>query len=394
MSEPDSTPHRRPPTIDLTAKEVETEQTASPANNDAADATGAAAGGRDSRNFFVSARPYAIGGVAGVIAAAAVIAGLWTAGFGPTREVAAPPVASSAKPALADEISSRLDKIQQALQAPPLRSDQALAARVAAVETQAKALGDSLNALTHRLDEIAAANQDTFAKAGAAAAAAAEAKDVAQAGAAQDVEALAERIAALEDAVFKSLTADVAQRAAGSGDGAARMVVAAEALRAAVERGVSYRAELSAVKSLGADPNATAALEPFAADGVPSAAVLGRELAALVPALRQAAEPASSDHSFLGRLEANAQKLVRVTPIDASSMPAGDGTAAVVARINADAARGDSAVALADLARLPDAARAPAQAWIKKAQAREAAIAASERIAAAALAALGKPASQ
>ena len=66
----------------------------------------------------------------------------------------------------------------------------------------------------------------------------------------------------------------------------------------------------------------------------------------------------------------------------------------MIARINAAAARGDVAAALADIAKLPDASRALADGWVKKAQAREAAIAASQRIAADALAALGKPGSQ
>ena len=43
---------------------------------------------------------------------------------------------------------------------------------------------------------------------------------------------------------------------------------------------------------------------------------------------------------------------------------------------------------------LPDGARSAAEPWIKKAQAREAAIAASRRVAADALAALGRPVTQ
>ena len=56
--------------------------------------------------------------------------------------------------------------------------------------------------------------------------------------------------------------------------------------------------------SLGADPNISAPLAPFAADGVPGVAALGRELAALAPAIQRVAVPASADGSFLARLEA------------------------------------------------------------------------------------------
>jgi hypothetical protein len=110
--------------------------------------------------------------------------------------------------------------------------------------------------------------------------------------------------------------------------------------------------------------------------------------------MQRAAVPASADDSFLGRLEAHAQNLVRVTPVDAQSAPSGDDAFSVMARINGEAARADIAGALADIARLPEPARALAADWVKKAQAREAAIAASRRIAADALAALNTPVSQ
>jgi hypothetical protein len=69
---------------------------------------------------------------------------------------------------------------------------------------------------------------------------------------------------------------------------------------------------------------------------------------------------------------------------------AGADPAAVVSRAEAKAARADLAGALAELGELPAAARAPAEPWIKKAQARAAALEASRRLAADALAALGK----
>jgi hypothetical protein len=388
-SEPDSTPRRRPPTIDLTAKEVETAEGAAAQESPAADAARdrAAAG-----NASGGAKPYAVGAAAGAVAVAAIIAGIWIAGLAPARETPAPQSAAAARSPATDEISSRLEKIQETLQAP--RSNESLAPRVTAAEAQTKSLGDQLSALTRRVDDIAAASQSALAQAKAAAAAADGAKNAAVAGAQRsDIDALNNRIAALEGAI-KSLSADFAQRPASADDHAARATVAAEALRAAVERGAPYQAELVAVKSFGADQNATVPLTPFAADGIAGTAALGRELSALVPALQRAAGAATSDGSFLGRLEAHAQNLVRITPIEAQTSTPGDDPSALVARINVDAARGDIAGALADIARLPDAARALAADWVKKAEAREAAIAASRRIAADALAALARPASQ
>ncbi len=394
-SEPENTARRRPPTLDLTAKEVESDgpsPTPGPAAVDAAEgrpAQEAAPAERKDPNFLTSIKPYAVGAVVGAIAVGAIIAGLWTGGLIPLHKTAAIPGAQGAKATSMDEISSRLDKIEQAMQAPHV--DQALAARVAAAEAQSKSLGDSLAALNRRLDEVAAASQSALAQAKAAAVAADGIKNATQTGVQRsDVEALNDRIAGLESTI-KSLAADVAQRMSSADDRAARLTVAAEALRAAVERGAPYQAELAAAKALGADQNATAPLEPFAANGVPNAAALAHELALLTPSLLQASGAAPSESSFLGRLETHAQKLVRITPIDA---PAGDDPSSVIARINIDAVRGDIAAALADIARLPDSARVLTAAWVKKAEAREAALAASRRIAADALAAIGRPAPQ
>lgn len=402
-SEPDSTPRRRPPTIDLTAKEVESPEPGS--ESPAADAD--AATERQDANFRARVRPHAIGVIVGAIAAGVIFAGIWAAGLVPSRQTAAPPGARAADATPAGEISARLDRIQQALQTP--HSDQALAARVAAAEAQTKALndtlaarvaaaeaqtkslGDALAALNHRLDEVAAASQSALAQAKAAAAAADAMKDTAQPSIEHsDIDALNNRIAALES-TMKSFATDAARRTSSADDRAARLTVAAEALRAAVERGAPYQAELAAVQALGADGNATAPLEPFAADGVPGAAALAHEFALLTSSLLQASGAAPSESSFLGRLETHAQKLVRITPIDA---PTGDDPSSVIARINIDAARGDIAAALAGIARLPESARALAASWVKKADAREAAIAASRRIAAEALAAIGRPAPQ
>ena len=406
MSEADSAPRRRPPTIDLTAKEVETEtpEPTAAAQTDAAHGATSHDVPGDHARRSRRATPYAVGGVIGALAAAVIIAGIWIMGFVPANQTVAPqnaattsgpqaPTAPGAKTADNDEISARLDKIQQALQV--RRPDAALEGRLAAAEAQTKALGNSLAALTRRVDDIAAASQTALAQGKAATAAAEAAKNAAQAGAQRaDLDPLANRIAALESAV-KALSAEVSQRTSSSNadDRATRLTVAAEALRAAVERGAPYQAELGAVTALGAEQSAVAALEPFAAQGVPTAAQLSRELAALAPALYRANDPEPSN-SFLARLESHAERLVRITPAGTSAPPAGDDASSVIARINAAAARGDVAAALAEIAKLPDAPRALVDAWVKKAQAREAAIAASQRIAAAALTALGKPGSQ
>ena len=89
---------------------------------------------------------------------------------------------------------------------------------------------------------------------------------------------------------------------------------------------------------------------------------------------------------FLERLQANAGKLVRIRPVDA---PPGDDPSAVLARLEIDAVKADIAAALADLGKLADATRAPAQDWINKANARQAALAAARQYAADTARALG-----
>ncbi len=392
MSEPDSTPPRRPPTIDLTATEVDAEKPPAaddaPSDGSSGQQTGTPAPGRPRS----SVTTVVAGIAAGVIGIVAIGAGLWFSGYVPPGLLPA-----SSSPQLTDtsaiaDISARLNKIEGAIAtqkpSPPPQPDPALVSRLATAEAATKSLSDSLAALTHRVDDAAAAAQNALAQAKSASAAADAAKSAGQAGVTRsDLDALAARIAPLETTVT-TLADDIKHETATADDRAARLAVAAEALRAVVERGMPYQAELAAVKSLGADSSATAPLEAFAETGVPRAAALAHELASLMPALQQAAEPAASNSSFLGRLENNARRLVVITPVDA---PPGDDPASVVTRIDVDAAHADIATALTDIAKLPDAAQPVAAAWVAKAQARNAAVAASRKLAADALAALSKP---
>lgn len=378
-SEPDSTPRRRPPTIDLTATEVESEAPAQ--EGGAADMHNGAEeqrGTSDRRNAGRLLR-HALSGAAGAMVTAAVIAAFWLAGLLPSRQSA--PAAGATSPAAINEISARLGKIEGTLQSQPQPASNS-------AQAQTKSLADQLLALNRRVDDVAVAAQGALAQAKAATAASAAADSAARTSVQKrDVDALAGRIAALEQAV-KSLSADVARGALSADDHAARAALAAAALRSAVERGVPYQAELAAVTAAGADQNALSALKPFAVGGAPSPATLAQELAQLTPALLRASGAATSEGTFFERLKSHAQKLVRITPINA---PPGNDPAAVIARIDADAARADIAAALSEIARLPPAARDIAEPWVKKAEARAAAMAASQQMVADALSALGTP---
>ncbi len=395
-SDSDSTSRRRPPTIDLTATEVGqgnqggpdkpaagVESAAAPENEASASASAASSGDRMRSPGKVALA----GAAAGLVIAGAIAAGLQVSGYWPPHEHAAPaPAAGPDNSAAIADITAQLNKVQSALSAQ--QPDPTLVSRLAAVEAATKSLNNSVTALSTRIDQIAGAAQAAQIQAKSATDTADTAKSTAQGGVAHsDIDALTSRIAALENTV-KSLSDNITRQNTSADDGAARLMIAAEALRAAVERGTPYQAELAAVKNLGADQNATAPLEPFAATGAPTVAALARELALLAPALIKAAEPAPSDNSFLGRLEVNAQRLVRSTPLDA---PTGDDPRSVAMRISFDASHGDIDAALADIAKVPDAAKGIAAPWVQKAQARTAAITASRQLVANALAALSKP---
>jgi len=279
-------------------------------------------------------------------------------------------------------IEERLTRLENAPQ-PASRNDSATGGNVdEAIKSVQTAFAD----LARRADDNATATREARGQADAALTAADAAKAAAEKN---NVEALANRVAALErasktlgDEVAKSLTA-------AGGDRPLRAVVAAQALRAAVERGDAFAAELAAAKALAPGAPALAPLEPFAANGLPSGATMARQLSDLAPAMLKAVDAPAPQGGFLDRLQANAEKLVRIRPV--GEAPGGD-PAAVISRAQAKAARSDLAGAVAELNALPANVRAPAEDWIKKAEARNAAVNASRRFVADALAALGKAA--
>jgi hypothetical protein len=312
------------------------------------------------------------------------------------RDVAARPLPAGADAGALDGVRGRLAKLETAIATPRSgTADPALASRIATIEGEVKALAETIGVLGRRSDEIATSARDARQRADATAAALAElTQKVARPGAPaverSELEALANRMAAVERGE-KAVEAELAKRpGAESGDRGVRLALAAAVLEAAVERGDPFAAEVATVKALAADAKAISPLDVFASSGVPTAAALSHELAELAPALLLAAgagSTSSRDTGFLGRLQASADKLVRIRPIDAV---AGSDPAAIIARIEVKASHADLAGALAELATLAPNVRAPAEAWIKKAQMRIAAVDTSRRLAADAMSGLSK----
>jgi hypothetical protein len=317
-------------------------------------------------------------GGAGAAIMTGVLLALWFGGFLPARNGEAARVDSTATAALNDRIA-KLEASTTRPQAP----DPGVSERLSAADNAMKSLGTALTALARRHDETAAGAAEARARAEAAEKAVtqmrASIQDVTRNTAGglspAEVDVVQKRIAALEQTAK-----------AQPSDSPARLALSAAALRDAVLSGVPYAAELDEVKALGADEKGLAPLVPFAEKGAPTNAALAQELRALIPALMKLSG-AQAPTGFLERLEANASKLVRIRPVDA---PAGDDASAVLARIEIEAAHAAIDDAIVDLGKLDAATRAPAQEWIRKAQARQAAFAAVRQFASEATHALGK----
>ncbi len=340
---------RAPPTIDLEANEVTTES-----GNAAGDAQ--PEGVAEVTSPAIS--PWVIAPVSGAVAAALVIAVGWMLGWPAVPAVA--PAAPPASAAVIDDLATRLANIETKM-GKASASDPAATGRVETLEKSLASLRAELVGVRAQSEKMAAAVNDLK-------------STPREAAAAPDLTAINERLGQVERAVR-------AQEAAPEGGKPAddiplRRVVAAVLLDVSVRQGDPYATSLAAAKSLAANPDALKPLDGFAATGVPHPAALSRELLVLVPKLSPRAEE-NSGSSLVDRLQAGAAKLVRIERTD----QAGNDRSAIVARATAAALRNDFAVARRELNTLPPADRTAAQPWLDKADARDAALAASRQFA-------------
>ena len=376
---------KRPaPTIDLKATEVPGEPQAAPAQGSSAASEQSEPDHESERSQWPRPTPQINGqmmaaGFAGAAIMTVALIILWFAGLVPARYDSS----SAADSASITALNERVGRVESATAKIPNGSS--ISEHLSAADNAMRSLGIALTALTKRSDEVAANATDARARAAASEKALTElrtsvqdlSKNTSAGLSPADVDTVQKRLAALEQAVKNATT-----------DNPARLALSAAALRDAAASGAPFSGELDQAKSLGADEKMLSMLAPFAATGVPSAAVLAQELRALIPALLKASGVAeAAPAGFLERLQANASKLVRVRPLDA---PAGDDASAVLARIEVEAAHADVGSALIDLGKLNEQTRASAQAWIVKAQARQAALAVARQLATDTARALGR----
>ncbi|MCS3729493.1 COG4223 family protein [Bradyrhizobium betae] len=310
--------------------------------------------------------PWVIAPFAGAAGAAIVIAVGWVLGW---PAVQAPPAAPQVTSATVDALSGRVAAVETRTAKPA--ADPAIVARIDALEKLVGALRGDVANLRAQSDKTASALND----------AKSAPRDVA---ASSD---LANRVEVLERA-SKTERAELARQGEKMDDKPLRHVVAATLLDVAVRHGDPYQSQLSAARSLASKPDVLKPLDTFASSGIPTPVALSRELLNIVPKLSPPPEAPAANAGIVERLQAGASKLVRIERTDG----VGNDRGAIVARVTAAALRNDFVEARRELKTLSEADRAPAQAWLDKSDARDAALAASRKFADDAMADLVKPA--
>lgn len=175
--------------------------------------------------------------------------------------------------------------------------------------------------------------------------------------------ALAGEIESLKQEIA-TLKTEMVERASEPGLAAA---VAATALRAAVDRGTAFGAELENLAAVAPDAPAIAALRNFAASGVPTRQDLAAEFETAAQAMMAASEPVNPDAGLLDSLISSAKSLVKVRPLGEIE---GDTPAARIARIGEALVKGDDAAIATEFAALPASSRDAGAAFMARFSAR------------------------
>ena len=382
-------PRREPPTIDLDATEV-TSETAK-ASETATPEAGPEPSAAEPRPHPVPASapvsPWIVAPVSGAVAAALVIGVGWMLGWPAVQPAAAPP-APQLNAAAIDGLTARVTGIETKIGKPAASvADPASLARMDALEKSLATLRGELATTRAQSEKLATSVNEV------------KSAPRADGTPAPDLSGINEQIAKIETAI-QTQAAEIAKQASRMTESKSadlkpvddlplRRVVAAALLDVLVRTGDPYPAALAAAKTLAPNADALKPLESFAAMGVPNAGKLSSELLTLVPKLSPVTpqDNATTGSGIVERLQAGAAKLVRIERTDT----VGSDRGAVVARATAAALRNDFNEARRELKTLPPADRAAAQAWLDKADARDAALAASRQFAADAMNVLAKP---
>lgn len=147
--------------------------------------------------------------------------------------------------------------------------------------------------------------------------------------------------------------------------------IATAGLKAAIDRGGSFMAELETFAQVAPDSELLAQLRPLAAKGVPTrASLLERFDAAAYDMINAetASQQGDSDGGIMSGLMSSVQSLVKVRPVGNVE---GDSAAAITARMGEKLKAGDFAGIKAEYATLPDAAKAAGANFMADLEARD-----------------------
>jgi hypothetical protein len=283
-----------------------------------------------SRSGGTSASTLIAAGIFGGIVALLLAGSMQYAGYLPSSSPAA-----SGSTELSDEIEALRQEIQT-LRSQPASLDTELASRIQALESSvAQNSGgpteESLNAIQQQLADTKAA-------------------------AATQTAELSRRLEAAE--------AQINDR--GPEQQVARAVAAA-GLKAAIDRGGSFEAELQAYTNIAGDDPAIAELKTFSADGAPSREQLQSEFPAVADTIIQASVPADPDQGIASRLLSSAMSVVKVRRVGDVE---GDTAEAIVSRIEDRLRNGDLPAAAQQWDTLPEAAKSASTEFKRKLDAR------------------------
>jgi hypothetical protein len=365
---------RRPPTIDLTAKEVGADdQPKNDAGQTSQNAGGTPtgkpgwrerAGGFTGSSAVAAAALTGLGGAAlGALVVYLLVASGGTATdprvaelTGEIAKLSARVESLTARPAPAPVVNDssaliqRLDRLTAAIG----ESEQRLAAiekrpppqpaDLSGVNQRTAAIEDTLKDLRGALGELRRAAEQTP-----------------PAATPQAVEQLSSRMGGLE----QRIAALAAPRVAAAASSLADDLISLNALAVAVQSGRPFAKELDAARArLGDRAAPLAKIEPFAAKGLPTTAVLADQFSDLADDLLRGPEPESG---FFSRLVANATRLVEVRQV---GEPAGSSAGAIIARTETKLGHGDLAGAIAEVEALPEPAKSKAADWLATAKQR------------------------
>ncbi|MBX9465205.1 MAG: phage tail protein [Aquamicrobium sp.] len=349
--------------------------------------------GRKDREPAASSAPPSSGrggalaaGVAGGVIALVLAGGLQLAGLlpAPGNRGQEATDSTAAIDALEQEIATLRDQIGAAGGADPELGGRVSQAedRVAAIASQIESLTDEVAGIAREPGGEAAAPVDLSPLEERLATLEGTVSALGEAGPSQAVEerltALGDEIAAAREAQAAAGTRlDAVEKSIGDLSGrvdeaaetpATAVIIAASALKAAIERGVPFTAELDTLAALAPEAPQIGDLRELAADGVPTRAQIAEESDAAANAMIAATRPVDPQAGVIDRLMGSAMSLVQVRPV---GMVEGEGVPAVVARLDAAVQADDYERALAEYDALPEPSKTAGAAFIEKVRARQ-----------------------